>query len=219
MAAPGAGENDSEASFLERLMNYRNREFSIFVPLVLGVVGPSSEENAAAAVAEEEEEGRREGRRERLVLINPITQGMIVIQGGSSLEALIREISEAESAKSGPSPASKASIEAMPTVKIGDGDAECAICLDEMEEAREMPCRHRFHSNCIVKWLEMHGSCPCCRYAMPVEDEGKKSGGAPAAGNEGRRREIWVSLSVSATATRSDSSAENTTPDHISDDQ
>ncbi|XP_068643764.1 E3 ubiquitin-protein ligase MPSR1-like [Aristolochia californica] len=212
-----AAENDSEASFLVRLMSSQNREFSIFVPLVLGVMGPSTRGDGDGDGGQNPAEDMQEGQ-ERLVLINPITQGMIVIQGGTNLEALVREISEMESGKAVAPPASKASIEAMPTVKIDvkgsddDGDKDCAICLEEMEEAKEMPCRHRFHSNCIEKWLGMHGSCPCCRYAMPVEEEGKKSVGA--AGDEGRRREIWVSLSVSDTTNR-----DSTTTDAAADDQ
>ncbi|AQK89282.1 RING/U-box superfamily protein [Zea mays] len=60
----------------------------------------------------------------------------------------------------------------MPTVEIAGGNgndddtASCPVCLEDYaagERAREMPCRHRFHSNCIVPWLEMHSSCPVCR--------------------------------------------------------
>ncbi|KAK4367547.1 hypothetical protein RND71_011339 [Anisodus tanguticus] len=72
----------------------------------------------------------------------------------------------------GPSPpATRASIEALPIV---EEKSECAICLVEFqvgEKAKEMPCRHRYHSNCINKWLLIHGSCPVCRYRMPRPEE------------------------------------------------
>uniref|UniRef100_A0A6N2L852 RING-type domain-containing protein n=1 Tax=Salix viminalis TaxID=40686 RepID=A0A6N2L852_SALVM len=46
-------------------------------------------------------------------------------------------------------PASKASIEAMPGVEIGEDnkDGECAICLEEWESGaivRKMPCKPRY---------------------------------------------------------------------------
>ncbi|PWA40836.1 zinc finger, RING/FYVE/PHD-type [Artemisia annua] len=43
---------------------------------------------------------------------------------------------------------------------------ECAICLDHYK-AREkitvLPCAHRFHSDCLLPWLESNAHCPCCR--------------------------------------------------------
>ncbi|KDP27158.1 hypothetical protein JCGZ_19857 [Jatropha curcas] len=78
--------------------------------------------------------------------------------------------------KSGPLPASKESIDAMPRIIVTEDRVEdCPICLDEMSiggEIREMPCKHGFHSGCIEKWLGIHGSCPICRFGMPVEDDG-----------------------------------------------
>ncbi|GLU11079.1 hypothetical protein SLE2022_278490 [Rubroshorea leprosula] len=75
--------------------------------------------------------------------------------------------------KPGTMPASKASIEAMPRIVVEKIGKDCTICLEEFVaggEAREMPCKHAFHSDCIEKWLGMHGSCPVCRFAMPVEE-------------------------------------------------
>ncbi|XP_059298096.1 E3 ubiquitin-protein ligase MPSR1-like [Lycium ferocissimum] len=71
-------------------------------------------------------------------------------------------------------PATKASIEALPVVEIDEAIdlTECAICLLEFQpggQAKEMPCQHRYHSNCINKWLRIHGSCPVCRYVMPLD--------------------------------------------------
>ena len=82
-----------------------------------------------------------------------------------------------------PLPASRVSIEAMPRVAVTEEEVvekDCAICLDGYEvggEAREMPCKHRFHSGCIERWLGLHGSCPVCRFAMPVEEGNVNSGG------------------------------------------
>ncbi|KAB5569160.1 hypothetical protein DKX38_002953 [Salix brachista] len=123
---------------------------------------------------------------------------MMVIEGAASLESLLRDMGN----KNGQPPASKASIEAMPSVEIGEDnkDGECAIYLEEWESGaivRKMPCKHRFHGNCVEKWLKIHGNCPVCRYEMPVDEElGKKRDGGDE-GREWRRTEIeiWVSFS------------------------
>ncbi|KAE8704978.1 putative Ribosomal protein L34e superfamily protein [Hibiscus syriacus] len=87
--------------------------------------------------------------------------------------------------KLGPAPASKASIEAMPRIKVKESGGDCSICLEEFEvdeEAREMPCKHVFHSGCIEKWLQIHGSCPVCRFLMPAKTVETEEG------DGGRRR-------------------------------
>lgn len=94
----------------------------------------------------------------------------------SDSESLLRDILN----KEGPAPASKASIEAMPAVKVTEEGTECSICLTEFEvggEVKEMPCKHKYHSDCIEKWLGIHGSCPVCRYKMPVEEKKTEEGG------------------------------------------
>ncbi|XP_018449727.1 RING-H2 finger protein ATL32-like [Raphanus sativus] len=60
--------------------------------------------------------------------------------------------------------------------KIGSGDLECAICLNELEDretVRLLPvCNHLFHVDCIDAWLYSHATCPVCRFdlaAKPVK--------------------------------------------------
>ncbi|KAL3532239.1 hypothetical protein ACH5RR_005760 [Cinchona calisaya] len=43
---------------------------------------------------------------------------------------------------------------------------ECAVCLEQYkagESLMQLPCAHRFHSRCLVPWLENKAHCPCCR--------------------------------------------------------
>ncbi|CDP10512.1 unnamed protein product [Coffea canephora] len=43
---------------------------------------------------------------------------------------------------------------------------ECAVCLEEFraeEKLMQLACAHRFHSGCLVPWLENNAHCPCCR--------------------------------------------------------
>ncbi|XP_051122486.1 E3 ubiquitin-protein ligase MPSR1-like [Andrographis paniculata] len=172
----------------------RHRDISRLLPFILGLN------------ADREGENQVDDSPLRIVLVNPITQGMVVIErrtagtdgsdNGSSL-GFDSFFNELFSSKSGRLPATKASIDSMRTVdvegsEIGD---QCVICLEEWvdgDKAREMPCKHRFHGKCIEKWLGIHGSCPVCRYEMPVDEGGddqKRSGGE---GDGERRRELWV---------------------------
>ncbi|KAK3026567.1 hypothetical protein RJ639_041153 [Escallonia herrerae] len=46
---------------------------------------------------------------------------------------------------------------------------ECAVCLDQFRDGESlvhMPCAHRFHSKCLVPWLENNAHCPCCRMGI-----------------------------------------------------
>ncbi|KAK8547004.1 hypothetical protein V6N13_099749 [Hibiscus sabdariffa] len=185
------------SSLFERLL--RQRDLYFFLPFILGV-----SDNGNDSVSREDSEDpdqETSSQRERIVLINPFTQSMVVIEGDSNLEALLR--SQAEANKDGQPPASKASIEAMPSVEIGESEyGECVVCLEELkpgEVVKEMPCKHKFHDGCIEKWLVIHGTCPVCRHKMPVDEEemGKK--------RDEQRREIWVSFSFNNSRRSEDS--------------
>ncbi|KAL6627711.1 hypothetical protein ACP70R_031437 [Stipagrostis hirtigluma subsp. patula] len=101
---------------------------------------------------------------------------------GPGLDALVQQLAEGEAGRHGTPPAKKEAVEAMPTVEVTGGDGEdtasCPVCLEDYEageRAREMPCKHKFHSKCIVPWLEMHSSCPVCRFQLPADDDNKSS--------------------------------------------
>ncbi|CAN0888259.1 E3 ubiquitin-protein ligase RING1-like [Linum grandiflorum] len=97
---------------------------------------------------------------------------------GPGLEQLIQQLAENDPNRYGTPPASKSAIDALPTIKITDQDLnsdmnQCAVCKDEFEtgaEAKQMPCKHLYHRDCIVPWLEMHNSCPVCRLELPTDD-------------------------------------------------
>lgn len=65
----------------------------------------------------------------------------------------------------------------LPTVKITslilelDSLIVCAVCKDQFVldcDAKKLPCNHMFHAQCILPWLNIHSSCPLCRFSVPT---------------------------------------------------
>ena len=43
------------------------------------------------------------------------------------------------------------------TMPVSEADLKCPVCLgpyEEEEKIREMPCRHNFHTKCLLPWLQ-----------------------------------------------------------------
>lgn len=73
-------------------------------------------------------------------------------------------------------PASKKVVDSLPVVEIlsthVSSDSHCAVCVESFSigsKAREMPCKHIYHSECILPWLSLRNSCPVCRYQLPTD--------------------------------------------------
>ncbi|KAK6933679.1 E3 ubiquitin-protein ligase RNF126-like, zinc-ribbon [Dillenia turbinata] len=81
--------------------------------------------------------------------------------------------------------ASEAAIQALPTIKISasllqssddDPIIFCPVCKDPFSldsEAKELPCKHIYHPDCILPWLSHRNSCPVCRYRLPTDFDSK----------------------------------------------
>ncbi|XP_067938483.1 E3 ubiquitin-protein ligase RNF126-B-like isoform X2 [Watersipora subatra] len=96
--------------------------------------------------------------------------------GAGGLDAIItRLLNNVEGA--GPPPADANRIEKLPTVKITSRQVEmnvqCSVCFDDFtlnEDVKVLPCKHHYHKDCIVPWLELHGTCPVCRIDLNGSD-------------------------------------------------
>ncbi|XP_008811090.2 E3 ubiquitin-protein ligase RING1 [Phoenix dactylifera] len=111
---------------------------------------------------------------------------------GPGLEQLIQQLAENDPNRYGTPPAAKSAISSLPDIKITEellasDEAQCAVCKDTFEigvEAKQMPCKHIYHKDCILPWLELHNSCPVCRYELLTDDpdyENKRGAAAEGA--------------------------------------
>ncbi|XP_031122683.1 E3 ubiquitin-protein ligase SIRP1-like [Ipomoea triloba] len=195
----GEGEGESERDVESMIRRRRN---AVILQLLQGVragmLAELQSSGAGGGGAGEDDRENRDGGGERVIFINPFSQ-TIILQGGydpnnnnpgshhhggssfgdyfmgSGFDMLLQHLAENDPNRYGTPPAQKEVVETLPTVKV-EGELQCAVCLEEFEigaEATEMPCKHRFHSGCILPWLEMHSSCPVCRFQLPA-DESKR---------------------------------------------
>jgi hypothetical protein len=56
-------------------------------------------------------------------------------------------------------------------------EKDCAVCKEQFSIQAEdpdelvvitLPCKHPFHQSCILPWLKQSGTCPVCRYGVPI---------------------------------------------------
>ncbi|KAF5730222.1 hypothetical protein HS088_TW20G00595 [Tripterygium wilfordii] len=93
-------------------------------------------------------------------------------------DMLFGHFAENESAPLGRPPASKYVVENLPEVVINAEDVKnnnalCAVCKDEInvgKKAKQLPCEHKYHGDCILPWLGIRNTCPVCRHELPTDD-------------------------------------------------
>ncbi|CAN8252050.1 unnamed protein product [Cochlearia groenlandica] len=136
--------------------------------------------------------GARRGYRGWEVLLNPnrslefnlgdVDSNMERYIDEDYLETTVYEtLFEAEvSSGLGKPPASKSFIKNLKVspltkedVRENDDAVCCAVCKEEMNVGKvvaELPCRHKYHSECIVPWLGIRNTCPVCRFELPADE-------------------------------------------------
>lgn len=135
--------------------------------------------------------------------LRPLPTSMSDFLMGSGFDRLLDQLAQLEIngiRRLENSPASKAAIESMPVVKIIgnhiDTESHCAVCKEAFEldgEAREMPCKHIYHADCILPWLSIRNSCPVCRHELVSDIQSSVSN---VNDGEGIREEDSVGLTI-----------------------
>ncbi|XP_010257723.1 PREDICTED: E3 ubiquitin-protein ligase RING1-like [Nelumbo nucifera] len=201
-AQQGGSEQERE---LESFLRRRRRHSAAISAALFNLL----QSLRASGIASEMENSESDRERDPVILVNPFNQA-IILQGlfdtnqnenqgqnapsslgdyflGSSLDLLLQHLAENDPNRYGTPPAQKEAVEAMPTVKITE-NLQCSVCLDDLEigtEAKEMPCKHKFHSGCILPWLKLHSSCPICRFRIPADESKLASDGSGNSENRG----------------------------------
>ena len=89
------------------------------------------------------------------ISLNPLIQDEV----GNTMSSLENNIQQLESVESLETfePVYEQKIEVL-------SDDECSICMDKNNLIWvSLPCEHKFHEECIFKWIETDLSCPICR--------------------------------------------------------
>ncbi|XP_059667846.1 E3 ubiquitin-protein ligase RDUF2-like [Cornus florida] len=174
-----ASETHSESSISGRSSVERARRNAVYNPIILLRDDGGGEDGGGERVNYElyYEEGDGSGLR-------PLPESTWEFLMGSGFDRLLDHLAQLEANGIGlfdQASASKAAIESLPTIRIGKKqivtESHCAVCKEPFEldsEAREMPCKHLYHSDCILPWLSLRNSCPVCRHELPadVQDNG-----------------------------------------------
>ena len=90
--------------------------------------------------------------------------------------SIVNQISDQNQQPIKPTPTSSFFIHNLPILTIktrsqhSKTDSICAICKDEFtaeDNINMLPCKHYFHVECIVPWMNLNTTCPLCRYKLP----------------------------------------------------
>jgi len=94
--------------------------------------------------------------------------------------------------------AESAATRQLPVRTAGDTRRLCAICLEQYhpgDKLRVLPCRHRYHRDCIDQWLQRRRKCPVCKWDASERDveSGEAEGGVH---EDGGARLAWAPAPV-----------------------
>ncbi|CAF2147732.1 E3 ubiquitin-protein ligase SIRP1 [Brassica rapa] len=143
--------------------------------------------------ARDDDAGRERGR---VIVTNPFNQ--IVAVPSSAVSDTLRPVAgslseyfigpEFEALRYGTPPARRDAVEALADdLLVLNPGIQCLVCLDYIEmntTGKQMPCQHKFHSYCLLYWLQLHSSCPVCRCQLRTAKD-EADGGSFSSSSQG----------------------------------
>lgn len=97
--------------------------------------------------------------------------------GTGGLDAIITQLLNQFDGMGAP-PLAREKIDEIPIMYITKDDVDktlqCTVCMEDYklgEPVKQLSCEHVFHNECIVPWLELHGTCPICRKSLNDESQ------------------------------------------------
>jgi E3 ubiquitin-protein ligase RNF115/126 len=103
--------------------------------------------------------------------LRPLPESMSDFLMGSGFERLLDQLAQIEAGGPATHASDNPPAVTVDASDVGD-DPHCAVCKEAFDlgaEAREMPCKHIYHHDCILPWLQLRNSCPVCRHELPTD--------------------------------------------------
>ncbi|KAJ6693947.1 hypothetical protein OIU85_004711 [Salix viminalis] len=164
VSSTSSQDEDDELDF-ESLLRRRGRLSTASVQRLLQDLHLSSENSENDRVS-----GSGSSNSSGVILVNPFNEEAIILHSpddmnqpenpsqnvsvslqdyliGPDVDLLLHHLAGSGPNRYGTPPAEKEAVKAMPTVSIAE-NLQCSICLEEFDigcEAKEMPCKHKFH--------------------------------------------------------------------------
>ncbi|KAJ1349814.1 hypothetical protein KIN20_005467 [Parelaphostrongylus tenuis] len=88
-------------------------------------------------------------------------------------------------------------INRLPIIKVSEQHVEkatqCTTCFEDFKKGElvvELLCRHIFHPQCVVPWLQQRPSCPICRQEVVALQFPEPAPGAPTVSSLGAKHDL-----------------------------
>lgn len=164
-AQSGFFESNNQASIAGALQDFLNQ-------VSMGPILPEGSSSASPG-AQGSSSGVPTSASRGLININfPLPQEFFQLHsnpgdyawGNAGFDAVITQLlNNLDGSNSGPPPMPKDQVDNLPTVKISDDQVkstnlQCTVCMEDFQvgaSARQLPCEHFFHQDCIIPWLNL----------------------------------------------------------------